>query len=186
MSPPIEGLDKISAQIKSLLDVGKKNKALDMLSKAYGETIYWHARRMVVVHEDAQDVLQESFIRIVRGIDAFKWESKLSSWIYRIVLNESLRMIENRNKRLQTQSLENITQMIASSNYVDLGNEAALKLQAAIQMLPHKQQTVFMLRYYDDLSYEEIAYITDSNPSAAKMNYHHAKEKILKILKNDN
>lgn len=185
MSPPIEGPDKISVQIKALLDDGKKNKALDLLSKAYGENIYWHARRMVLVHEDAQDVLQESFIRIVRGIDSFKWESKLSSWIYRIVLNESLRLIENRTKKLQTQSLEYITQMITSSEYVDLGNEAALKLQAAIQKLPSKQQTVFMLRYYDNMSYEEIAYITDSNPSAAKMNYHHAKEKILKLLKNN-
>lgn len=185
MSPPIEGLDSISAQIKCLMDAGHKNKALDLLSKTYGETIYWHARRMVLVHEDAQDVLQESFIRIVRGIDSFKWESKLSSWIYRIVLNESLRLLDSRNKKLQTQSLEYITQMITSSDYVDLGNDAAVKLQAAIQKLPAKQQTVFMLRYYDDMPYEEIAYITDSNPAAVKMNYHHAKERILKLLKNN-
>lgn len=184
MSPPIEGLDKVSAQIKSLLDDGKKAKALDLLSKTYGETIYWHARRMVVVHEDAQDVLQETFIRIVRGIDSFKWESKLSSWIYRIAVNECLRMIENKNRRLQTQSLEDITKMITSSDYVDLGNDAAIKLQAAIQKLPNKQQTVFTLRYYDNLSYDEIAEITNSNAAAAKMNYHHAKEKILLTLKN--
>lgn len=183
MPPPIDGLDKVSAQIKSLLDDGKKAKALDILSKTYGETIYWHARKMVVVHEDAQDVLQETFIRIVRGIDSFKWESKLSSWIYRIAVNESLRLIETKNRRLQTQSLEDITQLIASSDHVDLGNEAAVKLQAAIHTLPNKQQTAFMLRYYDNLSYEEIAEITDSNPAAAKMNYHHAKEKILQILK---
>lgn len=183
MPPPIDGLDKVSAQIKGLLDDGKKAKALDLLSKTYGETIYWHARRMVIVHEDAQDVLQETFIRIVRGIDTFKWESKLSSWIYRIAVNECLRMIENKNRRLQTQSLENITRMITSSDYVDLGNEAAVKLQAAIKMLPTKQQTAFTLRYYDNLSYEEIADIIGSNPAAAKMNYHHAKEKILQILK---
>ncbi len=183
MSPPIEGLDKVSVQIKSLLDDGKKAKALDLLSKTYGETIYWHARRMVVVHEDAQDVLQETFIRIVRGIDSFKWESKLSSWIYRIAVNECLRMIESKNRRLQTQSLEDITKMITSSDYVDLGNEAALRLQAAIQKLPNKQQTVFTLRYYDNLSYDEIAEITSSNAAAAKMNYHHAKEKILLTLK---
>lgn len=184
MPPPIDGLDKVSAQIKGLLDDGKKAKALDLLSKTYGETIYWHARRMVVVHEDAQDVLQETFIRIVRGIDSFKWESKLSSWIYRIAVNECLRMIENRNRRLQTQSLEDITKMITSSDYVDLGNDASVKLQAAIQKLPNKQQTAFTLRYYDNLSYEDIAEIIGSNPAAAKMNYHHAKERILQMLKN--
>ncbi len=183
MPPPIDGLDKVSAQIKSLLDDGKKAKALDLLSKTYGETIYWHARRMVVVHEDAQDVLQETFIRIVRGIDSFKWESKLSSWIYRIAVNECLRLIETKNRRLQTQSIEAITTMISSSDYVDLGNEAALKLQAAVHTLPNKQQTAFMLRYYDNLSYEEIADVIGSNAAAAKMNYHHAKERILQILK---
>ena len=185
MSPSNEGLDKTSAQIKALLDAGKKAQALELISKSYGDTIYWHARRMVVVHEDAQDVLQESFIRIVRGIDSFKWESKLSSWIYRIAVNECLRMLDNRSKRLQTQSLEDISKMITSSDYVDLGNEAAIKLQAAIQKLPNKQQAVFNLRYYDDLSYEEIAEITDSNPSSAKMNYHHAKERILKMITNN-
>lgn len=184
MPPPIDGLDKVSAQIKSLLEDAKKDKALELLSKTYGETIYWHARRMVVVHEDAQDVLQETFIRIVRGIDSFKWESKLSSWIYRIAVNECLRMIENKNRRLQTQSLDNITQLITSSDYVDLGNEAAVKLQAAIQKLPFKQQTAFSLRYYDNLSYEEIADIVGSKPAAAKMNYHHAKEKILQMIQN--
>jgi len=183
MSPPIDGLDNISAQIKDLLDSGKKNKALELLSKAYGENIYWHARRMVVVHEDAQDVLQETFIRIVRGIDSFKWESKLSSWIYRIAVNECLRMIESRNRKLQTQSLDDISKMIASSDYVDIGNNATVLLQAAIQKLPNKQQTVFTLRYYDNMSYEEIAEVTDSNPAAVKMNYHHAKEKILQMIK---
>mgnify|MGYP004445662233 FL=1 len=88
LSPPIDGLDIVSAQIKTLLDSGQEDKALRKLSEAYGETIYWHARRMVIVHEDAQDVLQETFIRIVRGLKSFKWESKLSSWIYRIATND--------------------------------------------------------------------------------------------------
>ena len=181
--PTYESPEKASARIKELLENGRKEQALKLLSKAFGETIYWQARRMVVVHEDAQDVLQESFIRIVKSIDSFKWESKLSSWIYRIVTNESLRLIDSRNRKLQTQSLDDITKTISTSGFVDLGDKAAIKLQAAIQKLPNKQQATFNLRYYDDLPYEEIAAIMDSNIAAVKMNYHHAKERILQILK---
>lgn len=183
--PTYDSPDKASAQIKMLLDEGRKDQALKLLSKAFGETIYWQARRMVVVHEDAQDVLQESFIRIVKSIDSFKWESKLSSWIYRIVTNESLRLLDSRNRKLQTQSLDDITKVISTSDFVDLGDTAAIKLQAAIQKLPAKQQMAFNMRYYDDLPYEEIALILDSNAAAVKMNYHHAKEKILQLLKDN-
>ena len=182
LSPPIDGLDIVSAQIKTLLDSGQEDKALRKLSEAYGETIYWHARRMVIVHEDAQDVLQETFIRIVRGLKSFKWESKLSSWIYRIATNECLRLLDNNSRRLQTQSINDITQIISSSDYVDLGDNAAIKLQAALQQLPRKKPLSFTLRYYDDLSYEEIAEIIDSTPSSAKMNYHHAKERLMELL----
>lgn len=184
--PTYESPDKASAQIKELLDNGRKEQALQLLSKAFGESIYWQARRMVVVHEDAQDVLQESFIRIVKSIDSFKWESKLSSWIYRIVTNESLRLIDSRNRKLQTQSLDDISKTISTSDFVDLGDKAAVKLQAAIQKLPRKQQITFNMRYYDDLPYEEIAEILNSNVAAVKMNYHHAKERILLILKENN
>ncbi len=184
--PTYDSPEKASAQIRELLLNGRKEQALKILSKAFGESIYWQARRMVIVHEDAQDVLQESFIRIVKSIDSFKWESKLSSWIYRIVTNESLRLLDSRNRKLQTQSIDDITKVITSSDFVDLGDTAAIKLQAAIQKLPRKQQLTFNMRYYDDLAYEEIADILNSNVAAVKMNYHHAKEKVLQILKENN
>ncbi len=184
--PTYDSPDKAAVQIKILLDDGQKEQALKLLSKAFGETIYWQARRMVIVHEDAQDVLQESFIRIVKSIDSFKWECKLSSWIYRIVTNESLRLIDSRNRKLQTQSLDDITKAISATEFVDLGDKATIKLQAAIHKLPRKQQLAFNMRYYDDLPYEEIAQILDSNVAAVKMNFHHAKEKILQILKENN
>lgn len=184
--PKPDSPEKASIHIRELLQDGHKDQALKLLSKTFGESIYWQARRMVIVHEDAQDVLQETFVRIVKSIDSFKWESKLSSWIYRIVTNESIRLLDTRNKKLQTQNLDDITKVITSSDFVDLGDTAAIKLQAAIQKLPRKQQITFNMRYYDDLPYEEIAEILGSNVAAVKMNYHHAKEKILQILKENN
>lgn len=183
LMPIGKDIETVSETIRQRLKQGKKEEALQLLSTAFGETIYWQARRTLVVHEDAQDVIQEVFLRIIRSIDSFRWESKLSSWVYRIVANECSRFMDSKNRRIAMDNLGAQMERIAASDYVNLGDEAAIRLQAAIQTLPPKQQQVFNLRYYDDLSYEDIAEIIDSTPTAAKMNYHHAKEKIVGLVR---
>ena len=137
--------------------------------------------------EDAEDVLQEVFIRIFRHIDQFREESSLSTWIYQIATNESLRLLNSR-KEEGVVSAEDVQEELMSklkaSDYVDYENELAVKFQEAILSLPEKQRLVFNLRYYDELEYEEIARVLDSKVDTLKVNYHYAKEKIKEYILN--
>lgn len=155
-------------------------KGFRLLVEAYQQNMYWHIRRMVVDHEDAQDVLQETFIRIFRYLDEFRSESSLSTWIYRITTNECIRFLSK--KKEETISAEEVQEelmnKLMASEYVDYDNAMEVRFQQAILTLPEKQRVVFNLRYYDDLSYEEISKITDSKVETLKANYHFAKEKI--------
>ena len=137
--------------------------------------IYNYIRRLVVSHEDAEDVLQEVFIRVFRHIDQFREESSLSTWIYRIATNESLRLLNGRKELMGK---------LKASDYIDYENELAVKFQEAILSLPEKQRLVFNLRYYDELEYEEIARVLDSKVDTLKVNYHYAKEKIKEYILN--
>lgn len=152
------------------------------LMSEYKTDVYWHLRRLVVTHEDAQDALQETFIRVYRSLPQFNGDSSLRSWIYRIATNEAFRIIEQR--RDETVSLDDATAtQIADTAYVDYSDLEAVRLQQAILSLPTKQQLVFNLRYYDELSYDDIALVAESTPAAAKANYHVAKDKIVEYLK---
>ena len=137
-----------------------REQGFRLLVEYFQEPIYYYIRRLVVLHEDAEDVLQEVFIQIYRHWDQFRNESSLSTWIYRIA-------------------------QLRASDYVDYENELAVKFQEAILRLPEKQRLVFNLRYYDELDYEEIAYILDSKVDALKVNYHYAKEKIKEYILNN-
>ena len=142
----------------------------------------------MVLHEDAEDVLQEVFIQIYRHWDQFRNESSLSTWIYRIATNESLRLLNSRKKRetVSTEDMqESLISQLRASDYVDYENEMAVKFQQAILMLPEKQRVVFNLRYYDELEYEEISRITDTKVDTLKVNYHYAKEKIKEYMINN-
>ena len=166
----------------------KKNpeKGFNILTAAYMEPVYWHIRRLVVAHDDAQDVLQETFVRIFRAFDQYKPELSLKSWIFRIATNESLRFLDQRQRK-KTLSLDEASEDIfnlKADEYVDYNDVMAIKLQQAVHALPLKQQLAFNLRYFDDLSYEEIAEITDSEAANVKANYHIAKEKIVQYIKN--
>lgn len=155
-----------------------------ILMKDKWESVYWHIRRLVIHHADAQDATQETFIRIFRSFDSFKGDSSLKVWIYRIATNEALRLIGKRRDNII--SLEDNdsseARTIADEEYVNYTDIEAVKLQNAILSLPTKQQLTFNLRYYEELEYEEIANIIGSTPSSVKASYHIAKEKIVKYM----
>ena len=151
-----------------------------MLVARYNQPLYWHIRRMVVSHSDAEDALQEAFIRIFRAFDRKGEVSSLRAWIFRIATNEALRLIEKR--RENSIPIEKVFDTKADS-YIDYSDLEAIKLQKAILALPPKQQLVFNLRYYDEMDYDEIALIAETTPTSAKASYYVAKEKIVKELK---
>ncbi len=154
-----------------------------MLMAKYQESVYWHIRRLVVSHDDAQDASQETFVRIYRSFDQYRGDCSFRSWIYRIATNEALRIISKRRQEvISLESAATGVQFIAGDNYIDYDDKVAVKLQKAILTLPPKQQLAFNLRYYDELSFEEIARIADSTPTSIKASYHVAKEKIVKYM----
>lgn len=158
-----------------------------LLVDNYQQPIYWHIRRLVVSHEDAEDILQEVFIRVFRHLGQFRKESSLGTWIYRIATNECLRFLNVRKEQAISaeEVKEELLGKLLASEYVDYENEIAVKFQQAVLMLPEKQRIVFNLRYYDELEYEEISRITDTKVDTLKVNYHYAKEKIKEYMINN-
>lgn len=154
-----------------------------MVMQKYGEPVYWHARRLLVSHDDAQDAVQETFIKVFRSFHSLKEAKALRSWIYRIATNEALRTIErNKTPRLLTESIDDSATDIAATDYTDYTDLEAVKLQKAILSLPPKQQATFNMRYYDEMEYQQIAEAMETTVSTVKVNYHLAKEKIIKYI----
>src|ERR1700760_3471838 len=161
-------------------DPATKEKAFTAIIKKYQEKLYWHTRRMVVEHEDANDVLQNVFIRVWNGLENFREDSQLYTWLYRIATNESLTFLEQQKKRSAV-SLSDVESGLANKVTADKNfdaNRLEWKLQLAIQQLPEKQKLVFNLRYYDEMPYEEMSRILDTSEGALKASYHHAVKKI--------
>ena len=152
------------------------------LLKEYKEPIYWHIRRITVNAEDAQDATQETFIRVFRSFGQYERSRSFKAWLYRIATNEALRIIEKRHPTVNIEDNAEAMSMLADE-YVDFADIEAVLLQKAILSLPRKQQLTFNLRYYDEMSLDEIAEITDSSPDSAKANWHNAKVKIYNYLK---
>lgn len=154
-----------------------------LLLQRFKEPIYWHIRRLVVAHDDAQDVTQETFIRVFRSIHQLKEEKSLSAWIYRIATNEALRLIDKR-RNTADESLEDLANedIPTADSYIDYTDAEAILFQKAIQALPTKQRLVFSLRYYDEMTYNEIAEVAGGNALSAKSNYHFAKQFIIKYI----
>jgi RNA polymerase sigma-70 factor (ECF subfamily) len=160
-----------------------RDKGFLQLMDAYKQQLYWHIRRLVVSHEDAEDILQETFINVYRFADSFKGESQVYTWLYRIATNECTRHFRKNKNWLK--NAESITdRMLAETGGHDSENSEIMliKFQQAILKLPEKQRLVFNMRYYDDLSYEEIGQILDSSVNTLKTNYHYACEKIKRHL----
>lgn len=159
-------------------------KGFRMLMAKYKEAVYWHIRRLVASHDDAQDATQETFVRIFRSFSQRLDDSSFKAWIYRIATNEALRLIGSlRNEgQLSLEQAEANISRLPADEYVDYSDLESVKLQRAIRSLPTKQQLVFNLRYYDELGYEEIAEIAACTAQSAKANYHIAKEKIIQYM----
>ena len=157
-----------------------REKAFTAIIKKYQEKLYWHIRRMLVDHEDTNDVLQNVFIRVWNGLDNFREDAQLYTWLYRIATNESLTFIEQQKKRAAI-SLDEVESSISNKVQADKHfdpNKLEWKLQVAIQQLPEKQRVVFNLRYYDEMPYEEMSKVLETSQGALKASYHHAVKKI--------
>jgi RNA polymerase sigma-70 factor (ECF subfamily) len=168
------------AFIQQLLDPKTQNKAFELLLKEYQRPLYHHIRNIVLNHDDADDVLQNTFIKIFRYLKDFKGDSKLFSWMYRIATNEALTFLNQKAKKnkLSSQELQDkILQNMEADVYFE-GDAIQIKLQKAIALLPEKQQLVFKMKYFEDLKYEEISEILGTSVGGLKASYHHATKKI--------
>ena len=162
-------------------------KAFGELVTQYKERLYWHIRNIVKDHDDTDDILQNTFIKIFKNVHSFKGDSQLYSWMYRIATNESLTFLTNKSKRVQLNSEElqkNLIENLESDVYFE-GDEIQLKLQKAIAILPEKQQLVFNMKYFQELKYREMADILGTSEGALKASYHIAAKKIEDFLKLD-
>ncbi|QCD61887.1 RNA polymerase sigma factor [Tenacibaculum maritimum] len=171
--------------ISNLQNASTKEQAFRTLISLYKERLYWHIRKIVISHDDADDVLQNTFIKVFKNIDNFNQESKLYSWLYRIATNEAITFI---NKRAKSNHLDvsEIQQVLISNLESDSwfsGNEIQLILQKAIATLPRKQQLVFNMKYFDNMKYSDISDVLDTSIGALKTSYHHAVKKIEKYIK---
>lgn len=164
-----------------------KEKAFTEIIKKYQEKLYWHVRRMVIDHDDANDVLQNMFIKVWNGLNNFREDSQLYTWLYRIATNESLTFLEQMKKRSAV-SLNDLETGLANKIIADKNFDASRlewKLQVAIQQLPEKQRVVFNLRYYDEMPYEEMSKVLGTSEGALKASYHHAAKKIEDYIRNN-
>ena len=172
-------------QIIELYRNGDEREAFNRIVRNYSEQLYWHIRKMVVIHEDADDVLQNTFIKVWQGLPTFRQDSKLYTWLYRIATNESITFL-NKKRLKATLSLSDYGSTLAGSVAQDSsfnGDELQRTLHQAIAQLPPKQKAVFNLRYFDEMKYEEIAEILDTSVGALKASYHHAYNKVLQQVK---
>ncbi len=173
--------------IKRLTSRRYKDEAFAELLDLYQQRLYWHIRKLVLTHENADDVLQNTYLRIYKSLPSFKQQSSLSTWMYRIAHNESLRFLENEKKK-HHESLDdednNYLNILTEDVYFE-GSEVQLKLQQILSELPQKQRKVFQMKYYDDLKFREMADILGIKVGTLKSSYYntvkHIEEKILAV-----
>lgn len=181
---PLSETDKKIIEFMALPE--HQNKALKLLIDTYQKKLYWQIRRIVISHDDADDALQNTFIKAWQGLRNFNQESSLFTWLYRIATNEALQILR---KKAQEHNIpyEQVSYVLSNTLITDpyfKGDDIQKKLQQAILSLPEKQRMVFNMRYYDELSYEEMAEILETSVGALKASYHHAVKKIEEHLLN--
>lgn len=165
----------------------KQDFAFNLIVKRYQQQLYWHIRKIVISHDDADDVLQNTLIKAWKGLKAFRKESLLYTWLYRIATNESITFLNKRRKKYFLPLIDVQKQLenkLEADDYF-AGDEAQLILQKAILSLPEKQRLVFNMKYFDDMKYEEIAEILGKSIGGLKASYHHAVKKIESFIKSD-
>lgn len=162
----------------------KREQAFTLLVGKYQQKLYWHIRQLVVRHDDADDILQNTFIKVWKNLSGFRAEANLYTWLYRIATNETMTWMAQQKKRnsLSLSDEDNPMVMKIEAEQGFDGNKAEWKLQQAIHTLPEKQKVVFNLRYYDEMPYEEMSVILDTSVGALKASYHHAVKKVEAFL----
>ncbi len=170
--------------VQQLKQSHSRPKAFEVLVNTYKERLYWHIRRMVLNHDDTDDLVQNTFIKVFRNIDGFKGDSKLYSWMYRIATNEALTFLKSKSRKLGLENEELQSRMVNNleADVYFEGDEIQLKLQKAIASLPDKQRLVFNMRYFEEIKYEDISEILDTSVGALKASYHLAAKKIESYL----
>ncbi|MCK5443425.1 MAG: sigma-70 family RNA polymerase sigma factor [Maribacter sp.] len=171
--------------VNELKQLETQAKAFEVLVNTYKERLYWHIRRIVLNHDDTDDVLQNTFIKVYKNIDNFNGESKLYSWMYRIATNEALTFLKKKLKKLRISDAELQDKMIDNlqADVYFEGDEIQLKLQKAVATLPEKQKLIFNMKYFEEMKYEEISDILDTTVGGLKASYHLAVKKVESFLK---
>ncbi len=162
-----------------------RNYGFNLLVNKYKERLYWHIRRIVISHEDTDDVLQNTFIKVWKGLNAFREDSGLYTWLYRIATNESITFLKNKRNKyfLPFVDVEKELSKSLESDVWFSGDEIQMKFQKALLKLPEKQRIVFNFRYFDEMPYEEISKILGTSVGALKASFHHAVKKIEDYIK---
>jgi RNA polymerase sigma factor (sigma-70 family) len=163
-----------------------RNYGFNLLVRKYQERIYWHIRKMVIDHDDADDLMQDTFLKVWKNIGSFRQDAQLYTWIYRIATNECLNFLRKKRSKffLPINDVEHeLSRKLESSDSID-GSEIQIKLQKALLKLPDKQRLVFNMKYYDEMKYEEISEITNTSVGSLKASYHYAVKKIEDFLSN--
>jgi RNA polymerase sigma-70 factor (ECF subfamily) len=171
--------------LESLKDPSTKELAFRLLISKYKERLYWHIRKILLNHEDTDDVLQNTFIKIWNGLDSFRAESSLFTWLYRIATNESITFLNQRKRRMTsgfTDESEYLLNNLESDSYFD-GDKWQMLLQNAIAQLPDKQRLVFNMKYFDEIKYEDMSVILETSVGALKASYHFAVKKVEEYVK---
>lgn len=167
-----------------LSDPATQRKAFEMVVRQYSEQLYWQVRRIVLTHEDANDVMQNVMVKAWTNLDTFRQESKLSTWLYRIAINESLDFMRRQKGAMlvSTDDASGVVNSLMADRYFD-GDETEAQLQEAIAQLPDVQRTVFNLRYYEEMKYSDMSKILHTSEGALKASYHIAVKKITEFFK---
>lgn len=180
---------KINPQDEQILALMRQERSFEqgfrLLMQHYQERLYWHIRRMVLTHDDANDVLQNTLIKVYRGILQFEGKSQLYTWLYRIATNEALTFLQSKSRR-SADALDDMMVALANRLKADEwfdGDEVQIQLQQAIAQLPDKQRQVFNLRYFDEMPYEEMSVLLDTSTGALKASFHHAVKKVEQFFK---
>lgn len=172
-------------KIINLQKAGEYEKAFNAIVDSYSERLYWHVRRFLGSHEETDDLMQDIFIKVWKALPSFRGDSQLYTWLYRIATNETLNVLRKRKNRadIDVEIADAITKSSIDDDPYFNGNALQRELHKAISTLPEKQKTVFNMRYFEEMKYEDMAKITGTSVGALKASYHHAYTKISEILK---
>jgi RNA polymerase sigma-70 factor (ECF subfamily) len=173
--------------LEKFSNIKTRDEAFNLLLNKYQQKIYWHIRRLVIDHDDTDDLVQDVFIKVWKNLENFRSDSQLYTWIYRIATNESITFLNKQKQRNNTPLDEvsgELEETLVASSYFD-GDKIQLKLQKALLTLPEKQRLIFNMKYFDDLKYEEIAAITGTSVGALKASFHIAVKKVETFMLNE-